>query len=248
MTGMRCNNIFSVLTDAAKPFGWDAFVYTFSIAADWTDPRTHYVQEASSTMREFLRAYEKLGLGHNLHRFSLVRSDLPRTFEVAKFGMTAADARLAALMREWGWQHGLAAPCYGYGGALGLTVLVSRENKPLATRVRETLAFLTPRQGQLNAWAREVLERTSRTEALSPREVECLMLVGEGRTSKDIAAILSIKKRTVEFHIQNGMQKLGVVSRSQAASRLAQLALPQVPVTGDPEQARDGSTTTVRAF
>ena len=46
--------------------------------------------------------------------------------------------------------------------------------------------------------------------ALTPRQREILQLVAEGRAAKDIAAILNISPRTVEFHKYRIMEVLGL--------------------------------------
>jgi len=50
---------------------------------------------------------------------------------------------------------------------------------------------------------------------LTPREREVLQLLAEGRAVKEIAAILSISPRTVEFHKYNVMEKLGLHSTAE---------------------------------
>ncbi len=45
---------------------------------------------------------------------------------------------------------------------------------------------------------------------LTPREREVLQLLAEGRSVKEIAAVLDISPRTVEFHKYNVMEKLGL--------------------------------------
>ena len=42
-----------------------------------------------------------------------------------------------------------------------------------------------------------------------------------GKTSIEIAQILALTKRTVDFHIDNARNKLGVATRTQAAIRAA---------------------------
>jgi len=49
-----------------------------------------------------------------------------------------------------------------------------------------------------------------RTDLLSPRELEVLQLVTEGRSNKQIAAELSISIKTVEKHRQRIMHKLNI--------------------------------------
>jgi len=45
---------------------------------------------------------------------------------------------------------------------------------------------------------------------LTPREREVLQLLAEGHAVKEIAAVLDISPRTVEFHKYNIMEKLGL--------------------------------------
>lgn len=52
---------------------------------------------------------------------------------------------------------------------------------------------------------------------LNDREVETLTWVARGKTSAEIAQILGLTKRTVDFHIDNARTKLGVATRTEAA-------------------------------
>jgi DNA-binding NarL/FixJ family response regulator len=61
----------------------------------------------------------------------------------------------------------------------------------------------------------------SRHVALNEREVECLTWSARGKTSPEIAAILSLSKRTVNFHIENACRKLNVATRTEAVARAA---------------------------
>lgn len=56
-----------------------------------------------------------------------------------------------------------------------------------------------------------------RTETLSPREREVLMLVGQGLTNQEIAEALFIETGTVKNHVHNILEKLQVDSREEAA-------------------------------
>ena len=47
-------------------------------------------------------------------------------------------------------------------------------------------------------------------EELTPREREVLQLVAEGKTTKQISALLKISPKTVEFHRNSLMEELGV--------------------------------------
>ncbi len=58
---------------------------------------------------------------------------------------------------------------------------------------------------------------------LSPREREVLEWLKLGKTSWDISVILRISERTVNYHVQNIIHKLGTVNRMQAVSVAANL-------------------------
>lgn len=75
--------------------------------------------------------------------------------------------------------------------------------------------------------ARKVVERFRDTrgpvaieepgrEVLSERELEVLRLAGKGKSNKDIANDLSLSIRTVQAHLGNIFNKLGVGSRTEA--------------------------------
>ena len=55
-----------------------------------------------------------------------------------------------------------------------------------------------------------------RSVGLTDREVETLTWSARGKTSDEIAVILGLSKRTVDFHIDNARAKLGVSTRIQA--------------------------------
>jgi DNA-binding response OmpR family regulator len=66
---------------------------------------------------------------------------------------------------------------------------------------------------RVEVWAQNV--------GLVRREVETLTWAARGKTSAEIAQILGLSKRTVDFHIDNARNKLGVATRTQAATKAA---------------------------
>ena len=55
-----------------------------------------------------------------------------------------------------------------------------------------------------------------RNVGLTEREAEALTWSARGKTSDEIAQIVGLSKRTVDFHIDNARAKLGVATRIQA--------------------------------
>lgn len=60
---------------------------------------------------------------------------------------------------------------------------------------------------------------------LTDRELEAMTWAARGKSSTDIAVILCISERTVNFHVDNAIRKLGVATRIQAAVKCAMLGL-----------------------
>lgn len=59
------------------------------------------------------------------------------------------------------------------------------------------------------------------TVRLNDREVEVLTWVARGKTSMEIARILGLTKRTIDFHIDNARDKLGTATRTEAVLKAA---------------------------
>ena len=72
-----------------------------------------------------------------------------------------------------------------------------------------------------------------RPSQLTARERECLRLVANGRSSKEIAASLGISPHTVDLHVKRAIKALGAASRRDAARMLeSHEQLPLDPVRG----------------
>jgi two-component system response regulator NreC len=67
----------------------------------------------------------------------------------------------------------------------------------------------------------ESRQASSALDVLSPRELQVLRLVAEGKTSKEIAVILDLREQTVRSYRKSMMKKLGVNN----VAGLTQLAL-----------------------
>ena len=116
------------------------------------------------------------------------------------------------------------APGFGYMPFVFLTALTDRENELKGRQlgaddfVRKPVDF-----DVLVAIVNMRLARALRNDSwpnlvdLSEREVETLTWAARGKTSAEIARILDLTKRTVDFHIDNARLKLGVATRIQAA-------------------------------
>jgi len=113
-------------------------------------------------------------------------------------------------------QRALDAGAHGYILKSDLTDSLPKAVKAVAEGKR----FLTPKvseivlDGFLSTRSRH--RQSERTGArVTPREVEIIRLLAEGKTNKEIAALLGITVRTVETHRAKIMLKLGLHSLAE---------------------------------
>ena len=94
-------------------------------------------------------------------------------------------------------------------------VLKSSAGIEILTAIREALqgrTFVSPSVDRktLEAQIRRDQRSQQTPDTLSPRRREVLQLVAEGRSTKEMAELLHISPRTVEFHRYRVMESLGV--------------------------------------
>ncbi len=56
---------------------------------------------------------------------------------------------------------------------------------------------------------------------LTPREFDCLQVLGEGKTIKEIARDMELSPRTVEFYLKNLKEKFGCKSKNELLAVVA---------------------------
>lgn len=122
--------------------------------------------------------------------------------------------------REWGYSEGFITPVRASDGSLGL-ISVGGECERLGDAER---VFL---QG-ISTAALHRAEAISTPEAssavaklLSRRERECVSLLLQGFTDREIGAVLGVSEATARFHIDNARRKLGARSRPQLVALVA---------------------------
>ena len=103
-------------------------------------------------------------------------------------------------------------------GASGYVLKHSAPSE-LVTAIQSVLrgkTYVTPLlAGELMQFYKERPEKRNELGKLTRRQSEVLQLLAEGRTAKEIAAILKISPRTVEFHKYRIMADLGITNGAE---------------------------------
>lgn len=110
-------------------------------------------------------------------------------------------------------------------GASGY-VLKSEAGEELITAIREVMGgrtYVAPSLAEpvLNALRTRRAGTQETSEGLTMRQREVLQLLAEGRSPKEIAGILNVSHRTVEFHKYRIMETLGLKTVAELAAYAA---------------------------
>ncbi|MCB2107095.1 MAG: LuxR family transcriptional regulator [Rhodobacteraceae bacterium] len=130
---------------------------------------------------------------------------------------------------ENGIQRGFTVPVHGPGGELGIFSLNSDQSD------REFMKFMNLLKFDVQTIctyfhdavqrAFHVVKEERAPIPLTDRETEILKWTAVGKTAWEIGAILKISERTVNFHIQNVMEKFGVHNKTHAAAKAVNMGL-----------------------
>ena len=104
-------------------------------------------------------------------------------------------------------------------GALGFVLKHSAPSE-LTRAIQEALkgnTYISPDIAQevMQLYKEEVDTRSSASGSLTLRQREVMQLLAEGKSAKEIAHILHISARTVEFHKYNMMEQLGIKTSAE---------------------------------
>lgn len=117
--------------------------------------------------------------------------------------------------KKFGLHNGISFPLRGSRGAFGVFSFIT--DNPITQVDRHT-----PHLGYVANYAFAAAIRiycnnkTAQLKKLTERESSCLLWAAEGKTLCEIATILSIKERTVRFHLDSVTKKLGASNRMHA--------------------------------
>lgn len=113
-----------------------------------------------------------------------------------------------------------------------MTSNIEKLVRPCLDRLRQTRLSDAQREylGLLESHVREMLSPFANTLAspvlnLTPREIQVANMVKNGRTNKEMASLLGVSIRAVEFHRENIRRKLGL-TRRKANLRAHLMSLP----------------------
>lgn len=201
--------------------GWAGYICSVqeTRGAQGTSPKE--LGAVSSSARRLIELYNQMGFADADPVQCWVRENTtPVIWTVEEF-CRSADQRqreLFSLVADQGFQSGISIPLFGPFNIRGTLVALDVAPSIGVDRAIEEVKESVPLGNSLIRCAIEFAQASvaASTLTLTSRETECIKWVAAGKTSWEIALILGISPRTVDFHVQNTMSKLKANSRQQA--------------------------------
>lgn len=215
--------LFSHVADLARELGFEYCAYGIRMPVPISRPHVAMFNNYSQKWQQCYNARDYLRIDPTVQH--ALKSTLPvvwsnKLFEPAQEMWEEA--------RSHGLRVGWAQASRDPNGAVGLLTL-ARSADPLTI---DELDAIEAKMSWLTQYAHAAMARllipkfAPETQAvITAREKEVLRWTAEGKTAYEISKILAVSERTVNFHVNNVVAKLGTSNKTQAAVKAAALGL-----------------------
>lgn len=194
---------FRDFTRAVSKLGFQEATYTLTMPIPLTNPTSYVIQHSIDQKSGFVGAVDL---------DDMFVSD--GSFRGVSNGKTEYR----------GWLYSIEG-----GGGLSATVrLICRgHGLPESQILKAEILLIGLAHVLHNGMCQQVIDtiRLKTNAQLTAREIAALKWTADGKTASDISKILSISRRTVEYHISSAMTKLGTPTRSSAVVKAHALGL-----------------------
>lgn len=240
--------IQAVCADFARNLGMDYFSFTLCTLQSLVTPKITVIHNYPKAWEKEYRENEYFTIDpvftySTLFDTPIKWSDILRQGLVNRPESTALIAKAS----KYGICDGLAIPTYTANGTLGIFCLATGLQGDAAEAViRPALSRAQPLSIYICDAVKRCLPQNNGAglsgERLKPeftrREKECLLWASEGKTAWEIAKILGISERTVQFHLNNCARKFGAINRQQAVAKAIMLGVIKPTIAFDKDTLR----------
>lgn len=216
-------DLFEQVAELARKMGFEYCAYGIQMPVPVSRPSVAMFNNYSEEWQQCYQARGYLQIDPTVQH--ALKSTLPivwsnRLFEPAQDLWEEA--------RGHGLQHGWAQASRDANGAVGLLTLARSVEQLTPAELmanQSKMSWLT--QYAHAAMARLLTPRLAPETlvVMTAREKEVLRWTAEGKTAYEISQILTVSERTVNFHINNVVAKLGTSNKTQAAVKAAALGM-----------------------
>jgi DNA-binding CsgD family transcriptional regulator len=203
--------------------GFDAFVYALRVPTQFTDSKLVLINGYPEGW--VARYFEQSYFLNDPVMAYCSRHIVPVQWHQLAISPDSRSERMMRDASEFGLRAGLTMPVHSPQGELGiLSFTVNRPDAAAQAITAEALPHVQLLASHLHEAVRRVsglVDADDSRPLLTAREKECLRWAADGKTSWEIAQLLRTSERTINFHLNNAMQKLDVCNRQHAVAKAA---------------------------
>lgn len=216
---------FEALSSAARELGFDHCAYGMRAPLPLSNRKVVLLNNYSQAWQQRYNDEQYLAVDPTVAHG--IRSVLPLVWSEELF-------QHARPLWEDACAHGLkvgwAQSSYNAQGAVGMLTLARSDEKLSVAELRKNSMQMTVLGQLAHAGMSDLINNRCGADqaaaaALTAREIEVLRWTADGKTSGEVGQIMSISERTVNFHINNSLEKLGAVNKTAAVIKAALLGL-----------------------
>ncbi|CAI2495323.1 Regulatory protein SdiA [Serratia ficaria] len=220
----QADNFLAQLEVQTRALGFERFCYIVFSGYPLRHPK---MAMESNYPLEFIEDYRH---GRYYLRDPVIEQAQRSTLRFAwDHGFYQGNLALWQRMAEQGLAAGWTQSVKDCHGRVGILTLAGSQAPPLesAADMPRQHQFLGLAQAAHQTLREALLPESDEAikDVLTPREKDVLRWCSEGKTAQEIAIIMSLAERTVNFHIGNAIRKLSVANKTAATAKAVYLQL-----------------------
>jgi len=202
-----------------RQLGFDSFVYALRIPENFSDSRLIIVNGYPESWVDHY--FEQAYYNADPVMSYCAKNILPIEWKNLPIEADSPESHMMNDAKKFGLQNGISMPIHTPHGEFGILSFAIDDDTQQAHEITfRSLPFIQILAGHIHEALRRISGLHDKTmRPLSKREQECLKWAADGKAAWEIAHILRISERTVNFHINNTMQKLEVCNRQHAVAK-----------------------------
>lgn len=222
------SDVEAICRRQCRALGFDRFIFAMRVPTQFAEAQLLMINGYPDGWVEhyFAQGYAP----HDPVMIHCARHVVPVAWHQLRLVDRGLARRVMGEAAEHGLRDGVTAPVHSPQGEMG--VLSFAVDGPPAY-CQEVVGAAMAQVQMLSAYVHETVRRvaglaqTQQEPGLTVREEDCLRWAADGKTTWEIAQILHLSERTVNFHLNNAVQKLDARNRQHAVAKAALQGLVQ---------------------
>lgn len=214
-------DVFRFMRKLGEHYGCSAFLVSQLLEADVAEISGRTI--ITNWPSELLTLYDKSGLIPTSPMIKKLRNTtIPFTFTMQELAQIRGNDSVKELFERFGMDSGAVFPVADMNGIRGAVVFCGMGVNLVVQQMMELSYFAIHVYQHLM-----VVSRSERKQAepLAEREISCLVWTAAGKTSAEIADILTLSEHTVNHYLNRATKKLDAVNRTQTVAKAIRMGL-----------------------